>query len=78
MVPMEGAVSPKVVVRRVDRSMSEHLKKLQGDLILTHCSSPFEVQRTVVTIHLALPMPQKIAQFNKRMRKIRDVLCKGV
>jgi hypothetical protein len=29
------------------------------------CSFAFETQRTFVTLHLKLPMPQKMPQFNE-------------
>jgi hypothetical protein len=66
MVPMEGAGSPKVVVRRVDRLMSEHLKSGRRSKSSHIVALLFEVQRTVVTIHLALPMPQKLLNSIKK------------
>ncbi len=62
---------------RVDSSVSEHLRT-QRSRFLTHCSYASEAGRTFVTLHLAIPILTKIAQFDIGTGKTWDVWCNGV
>jgi hypothetical protein len=46
-----------------------NIQELQGDLILTHCSSTSKAERLSVTLHLALPTPQKLLKSIKEWKR---------